>query len=196
GGGGAPPLRPQLKPQSVIRHIWPSMTTATDLWSLAGAILLSLGGGGAIVIVLSSWLGKVWATRIAESEKARFAKDLEGYKSELQALADERREGLARKRDVYGKLIASMRVFQAGSRPANADEQREFLLAFDQAALWASEPVTQALGEFVDAVVHNTQQRGSVSNDELTRRYAECVNAMRRDSGFPETTFIYRVITF
>lgn len=172
------------------------MTSTPDVWSLSGAILVSLGGGGAIVLLLSSWLGRVWASRLAEAEKARFAKDVEGYKSELQQLAEERKDGLVRKRDVYGKLIASMRVFQAGSRPANEVERREFLLAFDQASIWASEPVAQALGSFVDAVVHNAQRAGTVSNDELTRRYAECVNAMRRDSGFPETTFVYRVVTF
>ena len=91
------------------------MTNALNVWSLAGAILVALGGGGAIVVVLSSWLGKVWATRIADAERARFTKDLEGYKSELQQLAEERRDAITRKRDIYGKLVAEMRVFHAGA---------------------------------------------------------------------------------
>lgn len=172
------------------------MTASSDLWNLAGAILLSLGGGGVIVMAMSSWLGKVWADRIARIEQARFAREIEGYKTELQGLAEERRDALTRKRDVYGKLIASMRVFQAGGQPASIDDKSAFLLAFDQAALWASEDVSHAVGLFIDGLVHNAQRPGSVTADEMTKRYAECVNAMRRDTGFPNTTFVYRVVTF
>ena len=55
-----------------------------QIWEIAGAILVSLGGGGAIVVGLSSWLGKVWANRILENEKSAHSKELESYKSQLE----------------------------------------------------------------------------------------------------------------
>lgn len=54
-----------------------------EVFEIAGAVLASLGGGSAIVFGLSSWLGKVWANRILENEKAEHSKDLEQYKREL-----------------------------------------------------------------------------------------------------------------
>ena len=41
-----------------------------DILYIAGAIVFSLGGGAALVIALSSWLGKLWAQRIIQSEAA------------------------------------------------------------------------------------------------------------------------------
>ena len=38
-------------------------------FELAGAILFSVGSAGAILFALSSWLGKVWASRILERER-------------------------------------------------------------------------------------------------------------------------------
>jgi len=52
-------------------------------FEVAGAMIFSLGGGAAIVLALSSWLGKVWANRILEKEKAEHSKEIEYYKSEL-----------------------------------------------------------------------------------------------------------------
>ena len=99
------------------------MSDATTIWATAGAVILSLGGGGVLVFALSSWLGKVWATRIADAERARFSKELESYKSDLQHLSEERRDALTRKRDVYGRVAASMRVFLAAGRSATDDEK-------------------------------------------------------------------------
>ncbi len=55
-----------------------------EAFEIAGAVILSLGGGSAIVWGLSSWLGKVWANRILESEKVKCSKQIEEYKAELE----------------------------------------------------------------------------------------------------------------
>jgi hypothetical protein len=47
--------------------------SVTALLELAAAILVSLGGGAAIIIACASWLGKVWANRILESDRRRYA---------------------------------------------------------------------------------------------------------------------------
>lgn len=58
--------------------------TVSDALQVAAAVLLSLGGGGAIVLSLSSWLGKLWADRLMQEEKSRHEKELEDLRSDLQ----------------------------------------------------------------------------------------------------------------
>lgn len=54
-----------------------------EIFKVAGALIVSIGGSGAILFGLSSWLGKVWANRILETEKKKFAMEIEKYKSKL-----------------------------------------------------------------------------------------------------------------
>lgn len=51
----------------------------------AGAILTSSLAGGAIVFALSSWLGKVWASRILEQDRAKYQREAS---QSLQLLRD------------------------------------------------------------------------------------------------------------
>lgn len=50
---------------------------------IIATVLVSAGGGAAIVAGLSAWLGKVWADRIAESEKHRHTQEIERLKTAL-----------------------------------------------------------------------------------------------------------------
>lgn len=172
------------------------MSNAAIIWNTAAAVIGSLGGAVVLIFAFSSWLGKVWAIRIADAERARFSTELEGYRNELQQLADERRDALTRKRDIYARLATSMRVFLASGKPASDEERREFLAAFDLAALWASEDVALALSGFLEYSVRSVSQPGSVTNEEFKNAYRACLNAMRRDCGFPNTKFSYPVVTF
>jgi hypothetical protein len=52
-------------------------------WSIAGAILSSLGGGALIVAVLFKWLGDLTAKRILQREQNAVLVSLEGLKQEL-----------------------------------------------------------------------------------------------------------------
>jgi hypothetical protein len=61
-----------------------------DVLSIVVAVLASLGGGGAIVLALSSWLGKVWANRLMEVDKAKYARDLEALKVDLTRASEDR----------------------------------------------------------------------------------------------------------
>jgi hypothetical protein len=172
------------------------VTDVSTVFNVAGAIILSVGGAGLLITGLSSWLGRVWATRIADEERGRFAKELEGYKSELHQLLEERRDALTRRRDVYARLVTSMRVFIGGPRIVSDDEKQAFLVAFDHAALWASEEVVKSLGRFLEISVVHAASPQAVSNDQFKDAYRACVEAIRRDCGFPETEFKYPVIEF
>lgn len=58
--------------------------TLNEIFGLSGVILGSLGGGVAIIFGFSSWLGKVWAGRILQTEKAVLQNDAESFKKDLQ----------------------------------------------------------------------------------------------------------------
>lgn len=53
------------------------------IFDVAGAIIVSVGGSGLIIVGLSSWLGKIWANRILLNEKSKHDNELEKYKSQL-----------------------------------------------------------------------------------------------------------------
>jgi len=55
-----------------------------EAWETAGAVLASVGGGGAIVVALSGWLGKVWAERILAADRAKYAREIEELKGSLE----------------------------------------------------------------------------------------------------------------
>lgn len=66
-----------------------------EVWQTVLAILASLGGGGLIVLALSSWLGKIWANRLManhmhsqnqaiEDLKGKLARETERYRTRLR----------------------------------------------------------------------------------------------------------------
>ncbi|MGB7816491.1 MAG: hypothetical protein WBL28_09105 [Methylotenera sp.] len=52
-------------------------------FEIATAVLFSIGTGGALVLALSSWLGKVWANRILEKEKLKYSEMLANFAQRL-----------------------------------------------------------------------------------------------------------------
>jgi hypothetical protein len=62
----------------------------SDALSIAASIVAAFGGGAVLVFALSSWLGKVWANRLMEGDKARHAIDLKALESDLSRVAEDR----------------------------------------------------------------------------------------------------------
>lgn len=148
---------------------------------IIGAVFLSLGGGVVIVFALSKWLGGVWAGRILENERAELARE---------------HELLVRRRNVYTKLALSMRVFLSSDEPASKEQKDAFLAAYDEAALWAAEDVAEELGKFLDMQIGHVKAPGSISQKSLQEGFVQCVSIMRKDCGFPKSTYIHRIVTF
>lgn len=57
-----------------------------DVFKIIVAMLASIGSASVIIFGLSSWLGKVWASRILENEKKEHTKDIALYKNQLNEL--------------------------------------------------------------------------------------------------------------
>jgi hypothetical protein len=130
---------------------------------------------------LSKWLGGVWANRILENERAQSARE---------------HELLIRRRNVYAKLALSLRVFLRRYELPAPDNREKFLEAYDEAALWAPDAVVNLIGEFIDLNRRNAATPGSISQEAMQNAYAACISAMRKDCGFANTTFVYRVVSF
>lgn len=152
-----------------------------DIFYSAGAVIVSFGGGAIIVGALAKWLGELWAKRLLDQERESAFRD---------------REMLIRRRDVYRKLSTSLRVFLGGATPATEQMKKAFLEGYDEAALWASEAVICEVAKLLDMLVANTASPGSVSQQALQAEYAHCITVMRKDSGFSETAYQHRVVTF
>jgi len=156
-----------------------------DFLATAGSILGALGGATVLVVALGKWLGGVWAARIIEGERAQAARE---------------QERLARQRGAYSKLSAALRVFlrregEEWDESRNA-ELAKFDEAYDEAALWASDEVMNCVGVLLDLIKKVGEAQGTVSQEVLIKAYADCVLSMRRDCGFPKTSFQYRVVHY
>jgi hypothetical protein len=55
-----------------------------NLLSTAAVLIVSLGGGGAIVLGLSNWFGKILADRYVEQLKHEIQQEIESYKTKLR----------------------------------------------------------------------------------------------------------------
>jgi hypothetical protein len=62
--------------------------TTQQAMEIAQAVLLAVGGGGLIVLALSSWLGKVWATRLMDRERREHDREMASLSAELRRQVD------------------------------------------------------------------------------------------------------------
>ena len=65
----------------------------TEILQLVGAALFSVASGGVVVFSLSTWLGKVWANRILETDRQEFSREMtklqQEYHKDLQQARSE-----------------------------------------------------------------------------------------------------------
>lgn len=71
-------------------------------WNTALAVIASLGGGGFLVLALSSWLGKVWAERILSKEKSKLEMLINEHQVKFSRLHQEQAEAI---KTLYSKLL-------------------------------------------------------------------------------------------
>ncbi|HAS3131070.1 TPA: hypothetical protein I6Y71_004416 [Vibrio parahaemolyticus] len=75
-------------------------------FNIVSAALVSIGGGAAVILGLSSFLGKLWAERILSEEKAKYEKELERYRDELAQLSFENQYRFQRLHERRVEVIA------------------------------------------------------------------------------------------
>jgi hypothetical protein len=120
---------------------------AEDYWNIAAAVLTSLGGGAIIVAAFSSWLGKVWANRILEKDRAKYQTEIELLKSDLDKKIHEHNVAVSRIdaqraaaiQSLYATLIAWFEVALEVRAPNKKLDEEKEEIAIAQYQQWGDE---------------------------------------------------------
>lgn len=109
------------------------MATST-VWNTALAVLGSIGGGGAIVLALSGWLGKLWASRMMAGEVNRHNQEIEALKAKLTIETEDYKARFRKSEFVFQKeyeaasaLARVVSDIQSSYRDAWMDDEESFL---------------------------------------------------------------------
>jgi hypothetical protein len=73
----------------------------TEIFQIAATIIVSIGASGGILAVLANWLGKVWANRLMETDRARHAQELETLRASLRAENDRNMKQIQNEMDIF-----------------------------------------------------------------------------------------------
>lgn len=79
-----------------------------EIFQNIAGVIVSVGGAGAIIWALSSYLGKMWAEKHLESIKKEFQKEIEAYKSQLDILKETSLRYSGQQFELYNRLWNSL----------------------------------------------------------------------------------------
>ncbi len=190
------------------------------MWETAAAVLVSLGGGGAIVLGLSSFLGRVWAQRLMSAETARHDRELAALRASLEATNQARlvqiqhdlsiaqdkvllayRDKLAAYRavvDVVAPLLADVNAFllrrdnaQLAAAAQRFEEGR--LRLYGYLAFIAPQAVMDAHDALMDYILSALYDAGVTYDWKRVRSLAlALINEARKDIGIDPSPIEYR----
>ena len=66
-----------------------------------GAIVISVGGTGAVVIALAKWFGDRLANKLLEKDKAKYQEELEGLKTKYQTELETKKTELEKSKSIF-----------------------------------------------------------------------------------------------
>ena len=192
-----------------------------DILNVAVTVLASLGGGAAIILLFSSWLGKVWANRIMAEERAKHERVLAELRAKLEKANEESlsklRTGLEIYRETYLKehsdklaiyrlatdvitdFLADISMIRIGQKPAG-DALDRFnrgrLKAHGYLAMLAPQQVMNGYDSLIDHLF-SILDKPVITNPqeewkEMRRRAYILINAIREDVGIDKSKIEYQ----
>ena len=194
------------------------MTTGEILPIVLTAIA-SLGGGGAIVLGLSSYLGKLWAERLMEKERHTHSEELERLRSDLKLRNDEQVKRMQNELDIYKEkhlkghqdkmsiyrmaldLVASLMakiemVLLHRRGPLSTDEILDFevqrLRLYGYLAMLAPQSVMDAQDALMDKMLAIIHEGAALTWPQFRLLALNCLNEVRRDIGVESGPIEYR----
>jgi len=169
------------------------------------ASVASIGVGGAVVFALSSWLGKVWASRILATEEHNLKSLLEKTKRELDVFKETtlrfQNDKILTYRaivDVVARILSSFDAHQmgrlqpheAGSRFDEFNEQR--MRVYGYLAMLAPQPVMDAQDQLMDHLIKISHGSEKYEWPKVRGLAINLLNEIRKDIGIDKSPVEYR----
>ena len=187
-------------------------------FEISAAILGSLGGAGVIIIGVSSWLGKVWATQLMDSQRHNHEKDLEELRASLKDKNDEQLTVISNDYEIFKQthlrehddklaiyraaldtivpILAKIELLVVGERGELSIEEKETfengrLRIYGYLAMLAPQHVMDANDAFTDLLLALIYD-GAETDWVTVRNHAlRLTNAMRADIGLNKEPVAY-----
>ena len=196
-----------------------TIMTIQQILSITSGVLLSLGGGGAILICLSGWLGKVWAERLMNKERQRHSEELARLRSDLMLRNDEQINKMRNELEIYKEkhlkehqdkiaiyrialdMVASMvakieMILIRRREPLNSEEIYDFevqrLRLYGYLAMLAPQSVMDAHDALIDQMLAIIYDGAVITWEQFRGLALNCLNEIRKDIGGELETIEYR----
>ncbi|GJL55566.1 MAG: hypothetical protein NPIRA02_26980 [Nitrospirales bacterium] len=190
-----------------------------DVLFIATTILASLGGGVVIVFALSNWLGKLWAERLMEKERAKHAEDLLKLRDDLQTRQNERIETLKNDLhifkethlkehsekiviyrdviDIVATMLSELEGIVLGKQETLPDEllksfERKRYRAYGYLGMFAPQKVMDAQDTLMDCLLSIIYDGKTVEWETIRNMALAFINAVRDDVGINKECIDYR----
>ena len=147
--------------------------TTEELIKIVGLILASFGGGAAIIIALSSWLGNLWAKRILQHERGRIEAELAAIRHELSIVRTSYEHHLNLLLNYYDTFWRHYRMCQEA---ANVDATRDR----DGNITDTKDKFLNALGSFLEEWLSKEGQIRLILPEPLMECHEAAINAFNR----------------
>ena len=162
-------------------------------FELAGAVLFSIGSAGAILFALSSWLGKVWASRILERER----NELSILKETFLKEHNEKITTYKAVVDVVSTILADLDKWTLGDLPPEKgkeayhsfNEQR--MRVYGYLAMVAPQAVMDAQDALMDKILLITQGKEKYVWAEIRELALALLNEIRKDIAIDKSPISY-----
>ena len=84
------------------------MMSWNEIFQIISGVIVSVGGAGAIIWKLSSYLGEIWAKKHLESLKKEYQKEIENYKTQLDMFKETALRYSGHQFELYNKFWNSL----------------------------------------------------------------------------------------
>ena len=140
-----------------------------DILKLGSAVVVSLGGSSLILLALSSWLGRVWAERILERQKAIYAVDLEEFKKKLVLETESHKIRLKKSELIFAREFDAASSLVALVKDITPTYKHPMMDWND-----ACDDIARDFGKIENLIAKYLRDNGAVLNDQVKDILASC----------------------
>lgn len=173
--------------------------STTQIAEIAALVVLSLGGGGAIVFGLSSYLGKLWAQRLMAQETARHNQELERLRTTLAERLDRSSQNYRHKIDLYKEasnpliaLVAKAGVRNTLTKVDLHEFERTRLETTALLAMFAPSEIFDQYNGLVDYVYDVMEEKVQWSFPTFREKALRFLSSVRKDIGLHDDSVSYK----